>query len=71
MKKELRREFIYPITCNIMEDKEFFEAINMPHATKDARKHEQFMRWILGEDVEFPFFKNLPHVELPRDFSKK
>jgi len=32
------------------------------------RKQEQWMKWIMGEDVEFPFFKDLPTVKPPKHY---
>lgn len=31
----------------------------------ETRKNQQFVEWLCGEEVEFPFFKNLPQVNLP------
>ena len=35
------------------------------------RKQDQFFKWLLGEKVEFPFFKNLPEVKMPKKYGRE
>jgi len=50
--------------------KKFGQQMNIPQSRPDnwddARKQADFLKWCLGETNEFPFFKDLPVVKLPR-----